>query len=293
MYMEIFADQLGFPEAPVLLPDGSFLFVEMSPDKGCVTRISSDGKSRSMVARTGRPNGLALDRHGNIWVAETAMQALLKMSLDGEFEVFANACNGEPFLFLNDLAFAPNGDLYLTDSGILLETVAPGGELNPDYRNLDYDGRVYRIDVKTGGVDLIDEGLMFTNGIAFGPDENLYIAETLTGTIYRYLYGNGKVTGKREVFGNVIERFNVDELKGPDGMKFGADGNLYVCVFGQGDVTVLGKSGEVVTRIKTDGALPSNLAFGKRGEKKLYVTEVQTGTVQILAVSTDGYPLYL
>ena len=29
-----FADQLGFPEAPVLLPDGGFLFVEMNPDRG-------------------------------------------------------------------------------------------------------------------------------------------------------------------------------------------------------------------------------------------------------------------
>ena len=28
-------------------------------------------------------------------------------------------------------------------------------------------------------------------------------------------------------------------LKGPDGMKFGADGHLYVAVFGQGDITVL------------------------------------------------------
>ena len=42
--MKIFADDLGFPEAPVLLPDGSFLFVEMAPEKGWVTRISADGE---------------------------------------------------------------------------------------------------------------------------------------------------------------------------------------------------------------------------------------------------------
>ena len=57
--MRKFADQLGFPEAPVLLPDGGFLFVEMDPAKGCITRFSKDGKSRSVVAKTGRPNGLA------------------------------------------------------------------------------------------------------------------------------------------------------------------------------------------------------------------------------------------
>jgi sugar lactone lactonase YvrE len=104
--MKIFADQLGFPEAPVLLPDGGFLFVEMDPAKGWVIRFSKDGKSRSVLAKTGRPNGLAPDRHGHFWVAETAMRALLRMSLDGKYEVIANGCGGEPFLFLNDVALA-------------------------------------------------------------------------------------------------------------------------------------------------------------------------------------------
>ena len=50
----------------------------------------------------------------------------------------------------------------------------------------------------------------------------------------------------RQLFGNVIEHFDPAELKGPDGMKFGADGNLYVAVFGQGNVTVLDRAGAVV-----------------------------------------------
>lgn len=291
--MTTFADQLKFPEAPVLLPDGGFLFVEMDPAKGCITRFSADGRSRSVVARTGRPNGLALDRNGYIWVAETAMRALLKMSLDGKFEVIANACDGETFLFLNDLALAPDGDIYLTDSGIAIEEIAPGGQLNPDYRKLRYDGRVFRIDPKTRAVERVDRGLQFTNGIAFGPDGNLYVAETLSGNIFRYTCSNGRVTGKRQVFGNVIERFDAAELKGPDGMKFGADANLYVAVFGQGDVTVLNPAGKVVRRIRTNGSMPTNLAFGPKGEKKIYVTEVETGSVQVLDVDTSAYPLNL
>ena len=93
--MKIFVDDMSFPEAPVLLADGSFLFVEMGEEKGCVTWISEDGQSRRMVAKTGRPNGLARDRHGNIWVAETAQCALLKLGLEGGYEVFANDCDGE------------------------------------------------------------------------------------------------------------------------------------------------------------------------------------------------------
>ena len=287
--MKKFADQLGFPEAPVPLPDGGFLFVEMDPAKGCITRFSKDGKTRSVVARTGRPNGLALSRDGFVWVAETAMRALLRMSLDGKFEVVANACQGKPFVFLNDVVEAANGDVYLTDSGIEIEEVAPGGQLNPDYRRLRYDGCVYRIDPATRAVDFVDRGLLFTNGIAFGPDGRLYVAETLSGNIYRYDMSGGRVSGKRQLFGNVIERFDPAELKGPDGMKFGADGNLYACVFGQGDVTVLGRDGKVLRRIKVEGSMPTNLAFGHAGEKKIYVTEVETGSVQVFDVETSGF----
>ncbi|MEX2148590.1 MAG: SMP-30/gluconolactonase/LRE family protein [Steroidobacteraceae bacterium] len=286
--MTRFAEQMGFPEAPVVLPDGSFLFVEMDPAKGCITRFSRDGKTRTTVARTGRPNGLALGPDGYIWVAETALRALLRMSLDGQYEIVADACEGKPFLFLNDLVLAGNGDVYLTDSGIEIEEVAPGGQLNPDYRKLRYDGRIYRIDAATRDVECVDRGFVFTNGIAFGPDGRLYVAETLSGNIYRYDFGGGRVRGQRQLFGNVIERFDPAELKGPDGMKFGADGNLYVCVFGQGDVTVLDREGTVLRRIKVEGSMPTNLAFGPKGEKKIYVTEVETGSVQVIDVETGG-----
>jgi gluconolactonase len=288
-----FADQLGFPEAPVVLPDGGFLFVEMDPAKGWVIRFSSDGKTRSVLAKTGRPNGLAPDREGRVWVAETAMRALLRMTLDGKYEVVANGCDGQPFLFLNDLALAPNGDIYLTDSGIELEEFAPGGELNPNWRTLRYDGRVFRIDPRTRAVECVDRGLQFTNGIAFGPDGNLYVAETLSGNIYRYEYREDRASGKRRLFGNVVDPSNPAEIKGPDGMKFGIDGNLYVAVFGQGDITVLGPSGAVVRRMKVAGSFPTNLVFAPRNERKIYVTEVETGSVQILDVETTGLPLNL
>lgn len=290
--MKTFAADLGFPEAPLLLPDHSFLFVEMDPAKGCVTHMSNDGRSREVLATTGRPNGLARDRNGTIWIAETAQRAVLRMTMDGKCEVFANASGAEPFLFLNDLAFSPNGDLYVTDSGILLDEIAPGGVLRPDYRDLTYDGRVYRIDVRTAQVEIVDRGLQFTNGIAFGPDSALYVAETLSGNIYRYDCSGGHAVGPRQTFGNVIEHFNPAELKGPDGMKFAADGSLYVAVFGQGDITVLGARGEVLRRIKTGGALPTNLAFGRTGAQQIYVTEVETGSVQVFDVGVDGLQLY-
>jgi gluconolactonase len=226
--MTTFAKDLGFPEAPVLLDDGSHLFTEMTPDTGWVVWVSKDGKSRRVVAKTGRPNGLAIDVDGFIWVAETLNRSLLRITLDGEVEKVAGEDEKHPFLFLNDLAFAPNGDLYLTDSGIAMDDFAPNGVLNPDYMAMDYDGRVYRIDARTRAIETIDRKIRFTNGIAFGPDRNLYVAETLTGMIHRYEWRDGNIVGGRTPFGNVIDTKGPEGIRGPDGMKFGADGNLYV-----------------------------------------------------------------
>ena len=116
--------------------------------------------------------------------------------------------------------------------------------------------------------------------------------ETLTGMVYRYQWRDGKVVGDRENFGNVIDPKAPEGIKGPDGMKFGIDGNLYVTVFGQGDVTVLGKNGEVVQRIKTEGRLPTNCAFGPKGSNMLFVTEDEYGTMEVIEIGTDGFQLY-
>ena len=99
----IFSSGLGFPEGPVVLPDGSWLVVEMEPGLGCVTQISPDGATRRVIARTGRPNGLAADKSGFIWVAESSQSVLLRISTDGKVETVAIGCDGEPFLWPNDL----------------------------------------------------------------------------------------------------------------------------------------------------------------------------------------------
>lgn len=279
------------PEGPVALKDGSWLVVEMGSDRGCITHITEAGKKKRVVAKTGRPNGLAIDNDQNIWCAESQNPALLKISLDGEVEEILTGCGDEPFLFPNDLAFGPDGKLYLTDSGILFDDFAPGGNIRPDYDTVPLNGRIYRIDVDTLTIEKIDTGIRFANGIAFGPDDDLYVNETLTGNIFRYQYNNGAL-GPRTLFGNVIAPDAPEGIKGPDGMKFGQDGSLYVSVFAQGDITVLGRDGNVTRRMKTDGNLPTNLAFGLPGDQRIYITEDAQGTLEVFDVDCDGLSLY-
>lgn len=289
----IFTKGLSVPEGPVALPDGSWLVVEGGPGRGCVTQIVPDGSSNRIVARTGEPNGLAVDKDGFIWVAELRNPpSLLRVSLEGKIEIIATEFESEAFQFPNDLCFGPDGALYLTDSGFLMEDFAPGGKIRLDYMDMKMDGSLYRIDREDRSVEKLDGGIECTNGLAFGPDNSLYVAETRTGAIFKYGWmGAGKL-GPRETFANVLDATAPIGWKGPDGMAFGADGNLYIAVFGQQEVVVLRPDGSTIQRVKTMGKEPTNLAFGLPGQKKIYVTECEFGQMEVYEVGVDGLPLW-
>ncbi len=288
----VFATGLSAPEGPVALPDGTWLIVEGGAERGCVTHISADGQTKRIIKKTGRPNGLAIDSQGVIWVAESKTPSLVRLTMEGKAEVVATACDCEAFLFPNDLCFGPDGHLYLTDSGVFIDSFAPNNQVRPDYMDVKYDGRVYRVEIATGKVAKLDSGIKFTNGIAFGRDRLLYTNETLTGNIYRYDRKDGEIRGPRVLFGNVIRPDAPQGWKGPDGMAFSEDGRLFVAVFGQNDVTVLGPKGDVVERIPTAGKLPSNVAFALPGRKRIHVTEYEFGQMEAFDVTSDGLPLW-
>ena len=285
-----FSSELSEPEGPVPLADGSWLVVEMSPDTGCVSHVAPDG-SVHRIARTGRPNGLAVDARGRIWVAESQQRAVLVMNRSGEIEAEIAGPPDTPFLFPNDLAFGPDGMLYLTDSGILTGEFFADGGLRENYAALPYDGRIYRIDPATHKATALDTGIRFTNGLAFDARGDLFANETMTGMIFRYRLSEGST--EREHFANVLDPSVPTCYRGPDGMAFDVEGRLYCTVFGQGDVTVVEPDGTVSTRIPTTGSSPTNVAFGPDGQRRIYVTEVEHGALEVHDVPAPGLPLHV
>jgi gluconolactonase len=255
-----------------------------------VTRIMPGGQSTRVIATTGEPNGLAVDRAGTIWVADVRPPALIRLDMKGSFERVLTKYLDENFMYPNDLCFGPDGALYLTDSGFRVDDLETQGKIRPDWKRLKMDGRIYRIDPRALTMEKLDDGLYLANGLAFGPDGALYVAETVGGAIYRYDWKEGKLGPRRE-FANVLTR-NYEDLVGPDGMAFDTNGKLYVTVAGQGDVTVLDRDGGVRERIATPGSFPTNVCFGLPGTRQIFVTEYDNGHVECYDVDADGLPLH-
>ncbi|MGD0725099.1 MAG: SMP-30/gluconolactonase/LRE family protein [Spirochaetia bacterium] len=289
----VFVDGLNDPETPRHLMDGSWMVVEMRRP-GRITRISADGKHIQRIANVEKPIGLAVGPSDSLWVAATLPDpAVLRVSLSGSVEVFSTSAEGKRFLHPNDLCFGPDGKLYVTDSGMRPEEWEKNGTVREDYQNAVYDGRVYQIDIKTGKIRIVDSRIRFANGIAFGPDKNLYVNEMVTGNVYRYLFNHNGEIGARELFANVLDQEWIGSgFRGPDGMCFDSEGLCYCAVYGQSDVAVLSPRGLILRRIETRGREPTNVSFGLAEEKRLYVTEKQFGAIEWFDIDAMGAFVY-
>ena len=132
----VYADDLGAPEGPVARVDGSLYVTEMAGDRRCVTLVG-DAATREVVLTTGgRPNGLAVDGDGNLWIAEAGLRAVLCITPDGREIARVDHHEGRRFGFPNDLAFGPDGQLYVTDSGLPLTAFLDGQTFVDGFENL-------------------------------------------------------------------------------------------------------------------------------------------------------------
>ena len=117
-----------------------------------VTRLFPDG-GRKLIKRTGgRPNGLAVDGDGNLWIAEAGLHAVLCIDVQGRELLRIDHDGEQPLRLPNDLCFGKNGLLYLTDSGMAAEDFLDGQNFAENYRKLPWDGRVYELDPVKGKV---------------------------------------------------------------------------------------------------------------------------------------------
>ena len=269
MHFQTIATGLGFVEGPVIA--GRDVFV-VSLDLGHVYEVSTDG-SRLLAATGGAPNGAALDRDGTVFVAQNGGHSpgQVRRSQPGGLQAIdpegrVRWLSLDP-IFPTDLCLGPDGWIYLTDST----------------RNNRYDdGRLWRCDPATGSTELLYSVPWFPNGIAFGPDNRLYVASTGDRTVYVCPWDEGRV-GDPEVYCQLARGR-------PDGLAFDVEGTLLVAAVGSdgdpGMIAVIDPAGAMVDTIVIGTSTHyTNIALAT-DHPRLVVTDSTAGTL----LETRDYP---
>lgn len=271
----LIGDGLQFAEGINFDRDGTLYCVDVHG--GAVCRKPA-GSALEVWARTGgEPNGSRFGPGGDLFVADCGLRAILRLSIaTGRHTVYADRWEGESFKGPNDLCFGPDGTLYFTDPVDSTFEARIGG--------------VYAV-APDGAVTRVATGLVFPNGLAVTPDgAALVVAETHTGVLHRYsLEGASRHEELTPLVTLSPASLPPDEA-GPDGMAFGADGNLYQAHFGTGLVRAIAPDGAIVASLPAGGRTPTNVAFW--GDS-LYVTEGAGGAVYRLDIGVREQPPFM
>lgn len=267
-------DSLHFPEGPAW--DGNGNLYVSSCYGGYITRISSNSISK-LVDSTSNPNlrqtnGLTVYKDGSIFACDYGLGAILKITSEGKSEIFVDGYNGKKFNRPNDLAFDGMRNLYFTDP--------------KSYGKEKLDGRVFKVEINSKEVTLLEDSLAFPNGIAFSSDgKKLFVCESAQNRILTYNLNEDGSLSNKTVFAELPDG-------DPDGIAFDSEGNLYVAHFGGGAIYVLSPHGIIKEKIITPGKKPSNVEFGGEDMKTLFITEDETNSVYSMRVRIPGMPLF-
>src|SRR5579872_3503761 len=203
---------LAFAEGINFGHDGTLYCVDVVG--GGIWRMPPGGELRQWVRTGGKPNGSRFGPDGDLFIADCGRQAILRLSTaTGDETVYADRCDGQPFKGPNDLCFGPDGTLYFTD---------------PEGSSLQQrSGAVYAV-APQGDVARVADGLAYSNGLAVTPDgAALIVAESHTGLLHRYSLEAARRYQESQPLATLSPARSGPDPAGPDGIAFGADGNLY------------------------------------------------------------------
>ncbi len=207
-------------------------------------------------------NGIRFNTKGEMLIADYTNHNILKVNMaTKKLSVHAN----EPKMSQpNDIAIDNKDRLYASD---------------PNWK--ESKGAIWRVDAN-GKVTLLEGDMGTTNGIEVSPDnKTLYVNESVQRNVWAYdLSADGKISNKR-----ILIKF---EDFGMDGMRTDKDGNLYITRHGKGTVVKVSPAGKILQEVKLAGKNPTNLAFGGKDGRTVYVTVADQGNIESFRVDTPG-----
>lgn len=254
------AGGMKFTEGPVWLPKEKKLVFSDIPNSKLMQWSPQDGLSD--YRKSENANGNILDLQGRIISCQHGARNLIRIEKDGSSTVLADKYDGKRFNSPNDVAVRSDGTLWFTDPpwGLQGKPDLPGHW-------------VYKLDPKTGKVEVVHKYLAMPNGIVFSPDEKrIYIADTggnkrhpdpkfhkLPATIQCHLVSDAGKLGKK--------LFHINA--GSDGMAVDVKGNLYTTHGGK--VYIYNADGKELEKIDVPEG-PANVCFGGDDFKTLFIT---------------------
>lgn len=254
---------------------------------GVIRKLSPDGKITEFARTGGRPAGMALDRHGNLFVCDVGKAAVLKITPSGAVSVFADRAGSLKLTLPNFPVFDAEGNLYVSNStDYILSSVE---EVMAEIRNPVPKGALARLRPNGQG-EVVATDLYFANGTAIDPrEEAVYVLQSTQNNCVRVAMRKDGSHGKPEVFGE-----NFGGL--PDGMAFDAEGHMIVTLPFINRLIVLDPNGKLSVLIddpegkKTKG--PTNCAFGGPQFEDLYIAHLEADHVAQVHLGRKGHPLY-
>lgn len=288
MEFELIADGLRFPEAPVVMDDGSVIVVEI--EQGRITRCWPGGRKEVVATPGGGPNGLAIGPDGKLYccnnggfhyveangylaphgiASDYSGGRIERIDIDtGEVEIlYKSGDNGVVLRGPNDIIFDASrengGGFWFTDHG----------KVDYEKRCHDVVGIFY---AKADG-SFIEEVIFPSynpNGVGLSPDgTKLYAAETYTCRLTQFnIVAPGKVDDAAGSGGPGIPLYRPAGYKFFDSLAMEANGNICVATIGECGISVVSPEGELVEFVETDDIFTTNIAFGGEDMRDAYLT---------------------
>lgn len=248
-------------EGPAVDKEGNLYAVNWGHD-GTIGKITPNGEASIFVElpKGSIGNGIRFNSKGEMLIADYTSHNILKVDMANKqmFTLASEPKMSQP----NDIAIDKKDRLFASD---------------PNWKN--NTGSIWRID-PDGKVTLLDSNLGAVNGIEVSPDNKvLYV--NFQRKIWAYDINKlGMIVNKREVISF--------EDYGMDGMRCDVEGNIYVARYGKGTVVKVSPTGIVLNEITLLGKRPTNIAFGGKDGKTVYVTLQDHQNIETFRNDTAG-----
>ncbi|MFL9901346.1 SMP-30/gluconolactonase/LRE family protein [Paraburkholderia fungorum] len=262
----------SFLEGPSFDRDGNLYCTDIP--FGRIFKVTPDGVFHLVAEYDGEPNGLKIHADGRLFIADHKRGLLVLEVGKDKPQALVERAWGEAFRGLNDLVFANNGDVYFTDQG------QSGLQ--------DASGRVFRYSPDRDELEVLLDGVPSPNGLALNADNSiLYLNVTRANAVWRLPLDRKGHASKVGLY------LQLSGGGGPDGLAVDADGGLAVAHTGMGAVWVFDKRGIPKYRVDScAGVRTTNLAYGGEGNRWIYVTESNSGTIVRAELPTAGLRLF-